>query len=80
MKKFMCGVTFDYELGETDDIHLYDTLEELKNSNRCHKGCGIVEIEFDTKPEEYTSHKWVLPGKPWTNSKQDPEAKKGSDQ
>lgn len=91
MKKFLCGVAFRHELGECDDIHFYDTLEELKEKSKCWTECGAVEIEFETKPEEYTSHAWVLPedmnwGKIGPNDfvspeiKPDPEAKKQSDQ
>lgn len=80
MKKYMCGVTFEYELGQTDDISMYDSLEILQNSNKCHKGCGVVEIEFDTNPEEYTSFKWVAEKDMRWNVKQDPKAKKESGQ
>lgn len=61
-KKYMCGVTFEYELGETDDIGLYESLEELKSKTKCWSECGIVEIELENEtiaPEKYTSHKWI---------------------
>lgn len=60
MKKYMCGVTFLYELGETDEIAIYDTIVDLKKFN-CWKNCGIVEIETDGEPEKYTSFKWIEP-------------------
>ena len=60
MKKYLCGVTFEWELGETDDIGIYDTLEEVERI-KCAEECGIVEIEIEdeSKPEKYTSHKWI---------------------
>ena len=60
MKKYLCGVAFCHELGETDDIGIYDTLEEVQ-ALRCSRQCGIVEIEFADggNPEDYTSHKWL---------------------
>lgn len=61
MKKYyLCGVAFQHELGETDEIGIYDVLEELKRNHDCWDKCGIVEIESDGKPEEYTSHVWLV--------------------
>ena len=62
MKKYLCGIAFQHELGETDEIDIYDTLEEMKSSHKCWHSCGIVEIEieFESHPENYTYHTWVV--------------------
>jgi hypothetical protein len=60
MTKYLCGVTFQHELGETDEIGIYDSVEELKADGKCWEQCGIVEIEFESIPEAYTSHKWIV--------------------
>ena len=64
MKKYLCGVSFQFEVGECDDIHFYDSIKELKKKGKCWKQCGIVEIEFDgpgnpTDRGYIKSHKWV---------------------
>ena len=62
MKKYMCGISFQHELGYTDEITIEDSLEELKEKHKCYSECGVVEIEieFESHPENYTSHKWVV--------------------
>lgn len=62
MKKYLCGPSFRYELGETQmDGYIFDSIEELKQKHSCWEECGIVEIEFEKLPEDYSSHKWVVP-------------------
>jgi isopentenyldiphosphate isomerase len=67
MKKFVCGVTFQHEIGETDCTgFFYDTLDAIKEQTSCWEQCGIVEVEFDgpNDPEtleEIKSFKWVEP-------------------
>lgn len=93
MKKYLCGVTFQHELGETDDIGIYDSIDQLKEKSKCYVECGIVEIEFVTKPENYTAHTWILEQNfdwnkigpndyvdPEKDLTKDQEAKKESDQ
>lgn len=82
-KKYLCGVTFQHELGETE-VTLFDLVEDLKNNYGCWERCGIVEIEIEDEdsPELYTSHKWIVEqDMKWGNSsKQDPKGKTESDQ
>lgn len=60
MKKYVCGITFQHELGFTDEISVYDSLEELKEKHPCYEDCGIVEIETEGVSEKYTLHEWVV--------------------
>ena len=60
-KKYVCGITFSCELGHTEDVSVYDSLEELKRIHWYWKECGIVEIETDGKAWEYTDHTWLEP-------------------
>ena len=73
MKKYLCGVTYEWELGETSDIVVHDTLEDIKKT-KCWKSCGIVEVELlvDDKLDNYediVSHKWIEPKGPWNGIK-----------
>ena len=65
MKKYLCGVTFQYELDCSDNYrHLFDSIEELKNSGICWMSCGIVEMDINDDEEDlksYNSFKWVHP-------------------
>jgi hypothetical protein len=71
MKRYVCGIVFQHELGYTNEVSVYETLEELKKEHPCFGKCGIVEIEVDdpdfwkyTNFEEgevkYSSHKWIV--------------------
>jgi hypothetical protein len=62
MKLYLCGVSFQHELGECSDIHFYDSLDELKQKSKCYAECGVVELDVDDKndPETYNSFKWVV--------------------
>lgn len=78
IKKYLCGVSFQHELGECDDIHFYSSLEELKEKSKCWEECGAVEIEFEHIPAKYVSHKWVIEQDlSYKKIKRDPEDKKG---
>lgn len=61
-KKYLCGIAFQHELGETSEINIYDSLEELKKGHICWEECGIVEIEIkdDKQPEDYSSSTWIV--------------------
>ena len=73
----MCGITFSFELGYTDEISVYDTLEELKKKHWYYKECGVVEIETDGAPEDYTSYAWLVPmNLLYDTSGDDPDLKK----
>jgi len=80
-KKYLCGVAFQYELGETNEIGIYDSVKELKESGQCWKNCGIVEILINegNDPEFYYSHKWIVKQKMFGAARKDPKAKKESD-
>ena len=74
---------------ETDEIGIYDSVEELRSKHACWESCGIVEIETSGKPEEYSSHMWLIKQDLRFNPKMDylepeittdPKAKKESDQ
>lgn len=64
VRKYICGVSWQHELGECL-INVYDSLELLKEKSKCWEQCGVVEIEFvgPTYPEtreEVVAHKWVV--------------------
>ena len=46
MKKYLCGVDFQEELGYTD-VRLYDSLKDLKENSICWPSCGIIEMDLD---------------------------------
>lgn len=73
MIKYLCGVTFDWELPELKDPELYDSIDELKRVGDCWKQCGIVEIEYEDgkDPQEYHSHKWIEERKPFSSGLKD---------
>ena len=71
-KYYLCGVAWRHELGETDEIGIYDTLEELISNHKCVSECGAVEIESLDTPENYFAHKWLIPqNMNWGASKDD---------
>jgi hypothetical protein len=61
-KKYLCGVSFEHELGETDEIGIYDSIEDLKKDGECWKECGIVEVDVEDGEEPKTTdpHRWVV--------------------
>lgn len=61
-KLFLCGIAFQHELGETDEIDIYNSLEDCKKGHSCWKECGIVAIEVkdEKKPEKYSSSEWIV--------------------
>lgn len=62
MKKFyLCGIAFQHELGETREIDIYDSLEACKAGHKCWEECGIVELETEEFPEDYTKRTWLVP-------------------
>ena len=80
MIAYVCGVSFQHEIGECSDIPYYDTLEELKAKGKCWEECGAVELEFDGPyyPRDRTeikSHEWVVRqtmfDKSWTAKKEE---------
>ena len=62
MKKYLCGVAWQYELGETDEIGIYDSVDKLKKDNNCWKECGIVEVDAKDGEEPTTDdpHRWIV--------------------
>lgn len=83
MKKYyLCGISFQHELGETDEIGIYDSIEELKSKHYCWEECGIVElnVENDNDPKDWKSFIWIVPQNlKWGNIKTDQEANRESD-
>lgn len=53
---YVCGVDWQEEIGECNDVKLYSSIEALKKARQCWQECGIVEIEITVK-------KWVEPQK-----------------
>lgn len=52
-KVYMCGVDFQYEVGNASGGNkAYPSIKDLKEHAKCWKGCGIVELEL-------TLVKWV---------------------
>ena len=47
---YMCGVDWDYELGESSDgTKVYPDIECLKADRGCNEKCGVVEVEVKLK-------------------------------
>ena len=53
-KSYVCGVDWQQEIGECNDIKLYSSVKALKKARTCWEECGIVELEIKVK-------KWVEP-------------------
>jgi hypothetical protein len=53
-KSYVCGVDFQHEIGECNDVKLFSSIKALKKARTCWKECGIVELEIKIK-------KWVEP-------------------
>ena len=51
---YVCGVDYQHEIGETCDVVLYASVEDLKAKRTCWKQCGIVELKIQI-------NKWVEP-------------------
>lgn len=45
-KAYVCGVDWQHEIGEVNDVKLYSSIEVLKEERTCWKECGIVELEL----------------------------------
>jgi hypothetical protein len=60
-KYYLCGIAFQHELGETDDLSIFETLEDLKAKHKCWEECGIVELRVrkGKTPEEWYAHRWI---------------------
>jgi len=71
MKKYCCGVVYQWELGETNtDGYFYESVEQLKENTKCWVECGILELEFDGPEDPKTkndvkSYVWVEEQKGW---------------
>lgn len=44
VKVYVCGVDWDYEMGECI-LHVYPSVKSLKKKRTCWKQCGIVQLE-----------------------------------
>ena len=53
-KSYVCGVDWQHEIGECNDVTLYSSIKALKKARSCWPQCGIVELEIKVK-------KWVEP-------------------
>lgn len=53
-KSYICGVDWQHEVEECNDVKLYSTVNALKKDRKCWKECGIVELEIKVK-------KWIEP-------------------
>ena len=51
---YICGVDWQHEVGECNDVQLYSSIKALKKARTCWEECGIVELEIKVK-------KWVEP-------------------
>lgn len=87
-KVYLCGISFQHELGETDKIGIYNTLEELKIGHPMWEECGVVELEVEEgkDPEEWRYSRWIVKqnlfgrGIDFSKTNSNLEAKKESDQ
>lgn len=46
---YVCGVDFQHELGEANDVVIYSSIEALKTNRSCWTSCGIVKLEISVK-------------------------------
>jgi nickel-dependent lactate racemase len=53
-KSYVCGIDWQHEIGECNDVKLYSSIKALKKARQCWEECGIVELEIKVK-------KWVEP-------------------
>ena len=53
-KSYVCGVDWQWEIGECNDVKLYSSPEALKKDRTCWEECGIVELEIKVT-------KWIEP-------------------
>jgi hypothetical protein len=53
-KSYVCGVDWQHEIGECNDVKLFSSIKALKKARTCWEECGIVELEIKVK-------KWVEP-------------------
>lgn len=53
-KVYVCGVQWQHEVGECNDIIMYADIEVLKAKKTCWESCGIVELDVSLS-------KWVHP-------------------
>ena len=60
-KYYLCGIAFQTELGHTDEIDIFESVDALKAKHTCWEECGIVEIEVEEgkKPEQWFSRLWI---------------------
>lgn len=53
-KSYICGIDWQHEIGEANDVRLFASVESLKKHRQCWKECGIVELDIRVT-------KWVEP-------------------
>ena len=58
---YVCGNTWDFELGETD-VLTYPDIEYLKEETDCWKECGIVKLKVTLEEVCVNPKPW---GKKW---------------
>lgn len=46
---YMCGIEYEHEWEDCDDIPLYPSVDHLKATRGCWKQCGIVEVRVSTE-------------------------------
>ena len=87
MKKYLCGIAWRHELGNTNmDGYIHDSVEDLKANHTCWVECGIVEVECpdDREPGTTDPHTWIVPEdldwRKFQKINSDLEANKESDQ
>jgi hypothetical protein len=63
-KSYVCGVDWQHEIGECNDVKLFSSVKALKKARTCWAECGIVELELSVK-------KWVEPQDLFKNIKRE---------
>jgi hypothetical protein len=53
-KSYVCGVDWQHEIEECNDVKLYSSVKALKKARSCWEECGIVELDIRVK-------KWIYP-------------------
>lgn len=45
-KGYMCGISFQHEIGLKPEVKIYASVEDLTRDRKCTDECGIVEVEI----------------------------------
>jgi len=62
MKLYLCGSAYQHELAECD-FTVFESIERLKQMNKCWKTCGIVELQLSIQKVTWVEDQNLFPKK-----------------